>query len=58
VMDLGILENMEKVHMWRGHLRARESVRKAVTFDYSDRLLAFVRGRGSYMSKKISHWAR
>lgn len=53
VMDLGILEDVEKVHMWRGHLRARESVRKAVTFDYTDRLLAFVRKRGSCISQKI-----
>lgn len=54
VVDLGILENVEKVHIWRDHLRTRESVRKAVSLDYPDRLLAFVRGRGSYMSQLVA----
>lgn len=49
-MDLGIFQNVGKVLDWRGHLRVRESVRQAVTSDYPERLLAFVRDRGSYMS--------
>lgn len=49
-MDLGIFQDVGKVMDWRGHLRVRESVRQAVTKDYAERLLAFVRSRGSYMS--------
>lgn len=50
-MDLGILDNVEKIQVWRSHLRARNSVGQAVTFDYSERLLTFVRERGGYMSQ-------
>lgn len=54
MMDLGIFQNVKNVQKWRGRLRARESVRLAVTTDYPDRLLAFVRNRGGYMSTLVA----
>ncbi|MFL1485122.1 glutathione S-transferase family protein [Marinobacter sp. LN3S78] len=53
-LDLDIFQNVEKVQLWRGHLRTRESVRQAVTADYPERLLAFVGNRGSYMSSLVA----
>lgn len=52
VMDLS--REAEKVQRWRGHLRSRESVRQAVTVDYPERLLTFIRNRESYMSTLVA----
>lgn len=50
VPPLGVFDATPKVRAWRQALAVRPSVRGAVTADYPERLAAFLRGRGSYLS--------
>ena len=45
--DLRLFEPTPKLRAWRAALAQRPSVRDAVPADYRERLLAFLRGRGS-----------
>ena len=47
VGEAGFLGCTPRVQRWRESLAARPSVQKAVKPDYPDRLLAFLRSRGS-----------
>ena len=49
--DFGILANKPKIARWRKSLRERPSVRDAVSSDYHDRLRAFMKVQGSYLSQ-------
>lgn len=53
-LDIACLPSGRKLEAWRAHLRARESVQQAVTKDYPQRLLTFVRDRHSYMSSLLA----
>ena len=48
--DFGLFHDLPKLATWRKALRARPSVRDAVTGDYDVRLWAFLRARGSFLS--------
>lgn len=54
VLDLDVFRGVPRVQAWRKHLRERETVRKAVSADYPQRLLAFVRARGSHLSGRVA----
>ena len=45
--DFPVLNGKPRIAIWRHALGARESVRRAVSADYPERLLAFVRNRSS-----------
>jgi glutathione S-transferase len=47
--DLGIFTALPRVRAWRAALARRPSVRDAVTSDYNDRLLAFLRDKNAYL---------
>jgi glutathione S-transferase len=49
--NFGILANKPKIARWRKSLRERPSVRNAVSADYHDRLRAFMKTHGSYLSQ-------
>ena len=49
--DFGILDDRPKIARWRKSLRERPSVRHAVSSDYRDRLRAFMKTHGSYLSQ-------
>ena len=49
----GVLEGKPKIATWRRSLAARPSVADAVTEDYGERLLGFLRHRGSYISARL-----
>jgi glutathione S-transferase len=49
--DFGILANKPKIARWRKSLRERPSVKNAVSLDYQDRLRAFMKTHGSYLSQ-------
>ncbi|WP_181178538.1 glutathione S-transferase family protein [Mesorhizobium sp. B4-1-3] len=48
--DFGILDGKPLAQAWRAALSRRQSVKKAVGADYPQRLHAFLRARGSYLS--------
>lgn len=50
VMVLDVFQGVDNVLAWREQLKARTSVQQAVTHDYPERLIDFVRARNSYMS--------
>jgi len=50
MMTLAIFEEMPKVNSWRSALQQRRSVHLAVTPEYPERLLKFLRERDSYIS--------
>jgi glutathione S-transferase len=52
--DFGFFDTAPKVSAWRARLAARASVRGAVATDYDERLLQFLRRRGSALSARIS----
>ncbi|GGX43582.1 glutathione S-transferase family protein [Saccharospirillum salsuginis] len=54
VVDLDVFREVPRVQAWRANLEARETVRTAVSADYPERLLAFVRNRGSYLSSRVA----
>ena len=51
---LGVFEAARKVRAWRAALAARPSVRDAVPPDYTERLAAFLRARGSHLSRLMA----
>lgn len=53
-VDLGMFSGMERIQAWRDQLRARESVQQAVIGNCPERLLAFVRERGNYLSTLLT----
>jgi glutathione S-transferase len=50
---LGVFDGTPKLRAWRAELAQRPSVRGAVGSDYRERLLAFVRERGSALSARL-----
>ncbi|MCW5656079.1 MAG: glutathione S-transferase family protein [Burkholderiaceae bacterium] len=52
--DFGFFDAAPKVGAWRAQLAARASVRGAVATDYDERLLQFLRRRGSALSARIA----
>ena len=53
IVDLGLLAGRPKLNRWRLALRDRPSIQTAVAADYPERLMAFLTGRGSYLSGLI-----
>jgi glutathione S-transferase len=51
--DLGLLDATPKLRRWRIALAARPSVRDAVSAAYPNRLMAFLRARGSALSRRM-----
>ncbi|MBZ9819302.1 glutathione S-transferase family protein [Mesorhizobium sp. CA4] len=51
--DFGILDGKPLVQAWREALNKRKSVKQAVGADYPQRLHAFLRAKGSYLSEII-----
>lgn len=51
--DFGFFEATPKLRAWRAQLAARQTVRDAVAADYDERLLQFLRQRGSALSRRI-----
>jgi glutathione S-transferase len=51
--DLGLLDATPKVRRWRVALAARPSVRGAASASYPNRLMAFLRARGSALSRRM-----
>ena len=52
-VDLKIFDNLSKMQAWRSNLQQRESVQNAVTPEYPQLLMKFLRERDSFMSKMI-----
>ncbi|MDI1273865.1 glutathione S-transferase family protein [Polaromonas sp.] len=52
--EAGWLENLPRMQRWRIALAARPSVQQAVAADYPQRLLAFLRTRGSELARRIA----
>lgn len=50
---LRLLDDLPRVSAWRTSLAGRESIRTAVVDDFSPRLLAFLAGRGSVLSRRM-----
>ena len=53
IADFGLFKGLPRLQQWRARLAARESVRRAVRPDYPVLLLAFLRGRGSALSRRL-----
>ena len=51
--ETGFFANTPRVRGWRAALAARRSVQEAAVPDYPQRLLAFLRARGSELSRRI-----
>jgi glutathione S-transferase len=51
--DLSLFDATPKLRCWRAALAARPSVRDAVSASYPNRLMAFLRGRGSALSRRM-----
>jgi glutathione S-transferase len=49
--DFGVLDALPKVEAWRRALSSRPSMAGSVTPDYPQRLVEFLRARGSHMSR-------
>lgn len=54
VASFGVLTDKPKIAAWRAALAERPSVRGAVAADYPGRLLAFLHGRKSALSRRIT----
>ena len=52
--EAGWLDDLPQVRRWRVALAARPSVRQAVTADYPQRLLTFLRGRDSELARRLA----
>lgn len=52
--DLGWFVGLSRLQAWRAELAARPSVRDAVAPDYPQRLRAFLRARGSALSRRMA----
>jgi glutathione S-transferase len=55
VGEPGLFDALPRVRAWRAALAARPSVREAVLPDYPERLLHFLRSRGSELSRRMRH---
>ncbi|MFK5984007.1 MAG: glutathione S-transferase family protein [Pseudomonadota bacterium] len=53
-IKLNIFESTPKINNWRLKLQQRNSVKQAVTKNYADLLLVFIKNRNSYLSQYIS----
>ncbi|NJO40943.1 MAG: glutathione S-transferase family protein [Cyanobacteria bacterium RU_5_0] len=53
IADFSVFANTPKVRDWRQSLQARSSIQHAVTEDYSERLLTFLKQRNAYLSAMI-----
>jgi glutathione S-transferase len=53
VSEFGIFSNTPKVRNWRQILQYRSSIQHAVTEDYTQRLLIFLKQRNSYLSTMV-----
>ena len=54
IADFGVFASTPKVRAWRQTLAARPSVRNAVTADYPQRLVNFIKSRDSEMARRIA----
>lgn len=54
IADFGVFDATPKVRRWRAALAARRSVRSAVGARYPDLLMAFLKARGSALSRRIA----
>ena len=52
-VTLSIFDKMEKIQQWRINLKHRESIKTAVSSDYADELIDFIRERKSYLSNLL-----
>jgi len=52
--DFGVFAGLEKIQAWRSALAARPSVRQAVSADYPDKLLAFLKARNSEAARRLA----
>lgn len=52
IVDLGVFSHTPKLRAWRTVLAGRPSVRRAVGAQYPERLMAFLRARGSALSRR------
>jgi glutathione S-transferase len=52
--EAGFMDGLPRVQAWRAALAARASVRRAVTPGYPQALLAFLRARGSALSRRMA----
>jgi glutathione S-transferase len=52
--EQGFMDGLAGVQAWRAALAARASVRRAVTPGYPQALLAFLRARGSALSRRMA----
>jgi len=52
--EFGVFDGLTRVPAWRATLAARPSVQAAVAADYDDRLVAFLRRRGSALSRLMA----
>jgi len=53
IIDLTIFANVPKVENWRKHLTENTSIKNAVSLDYHDLLLQFLKNRKSYISQFV-----
>ena len=53
IADFSVFADTPKVRDWRRSLHGRSSIQAAVTEDYSDRLLTFLKQRNAYLSTLI-----
>jgi glutathione S-transferase len=53
--ETGWLDALPRMQRWRTALAARPSVQQAVAADYPQRLLAFLRTRGSELARRMAH---
>jgi len=54
IADFGFFDATPKLRAWRARLAQRDSVRAAVAADYDQRLLRFLRQRGSALSARVA----
>lgn len=54
IADFGVFANTPKVRAWRQALALRPSVKNAVAADYPQKLISFIKGRGSELSRRIA----
>ena len=49
-----LFDPLPRVARWRGELAARESVSAAVTSDYADRLMGFLRNHDAWLLRQAA----
>lgn len=54
IADFGVFTDTPKVCAWRQALAARPSVRNAVTADYPQKLIGFIKSRNSEMTRRVT----